>query len=151
MRDIAENLKDEILEIKNIGSVQISGFREREIWIEVDPDRLKAYQLPISAVITALNTSNLNIPAGTMELGNTEFMIRTIGEFSSPDTIGETLITVQPAGTPLRLKDVATVSDTYEKTRTLSRIDGRPSISLSAQKKAEGNTIALSAKTPGVG
>ena len=146
MRDIAENLKDEILEIKNIGSVQISGFREREIWIEVDPDRLKAYQLPISAVITALNTSNLNIPAGTMELGNTEFMIRTIGEFSSPDTIGETLITVQPAGTPLRLKDVATVSDTYEKTRTLSRIDGRPSISLSAQKKAEGNTIALSAK-----
>ena len=146
MREIAENLKDEILDIKNIASVQIAGLREREIWIEVNRDRLKAYQLPIASVITTLRTSNLNLPAGTMELGNTEFMVRTMGEFSSPDTIGETLIAVQPRGTPIRLKDIATVSDTYEATRTLSRIDGRPSISLSVQKKTEGNTIALVAQ-----
>ena len=146
MRDIAENLKDEILDIKNIASVRIAGLRKREIWIEVNPDRLKAYQLPIAVVITALRANNLSLPAGTMELGNTEFMVRTMGEFSSPDTIGETIIAVQPTGTPLRLKDVAIVSDTYEDTRTLSRIDGRPSISLSAQKKTEGNTIALVAE-----
>ena len=146
MRDIAENLKDEILDIKNIASVRIAGLREREIWIEVDPDRLKAYQLPIAAVITALGASNLNLPAGTMELGDTEFMVRTMGEFANPDIIGETIIAVQPTGTPLRLSDVATVSDTYEEARTLSRISGKPSISLSVQKKTEGNTIALVAK-----
>ncbi|MCY3739748.1 MAG: efflux RND transporter permease subunit, partial [Candidatus Poribacteria bacterium] len=94
-------------------------------------------------VITALRASNLNLPAGTMELGNTEFMVRTMGEFSNPDTIGETIIAVQPTGTPLRLSDVATVLDTYEEARTLSRISGKPSISLSVQKKTEGNTIAL--------
>ena len=146
MRDIAENLKDEILDIKNIASVQIAGLRDREIWIEVDPDRLKAYQLPIAAVITGLNTSNLNLPAGTMELGDTEFMVRTMGEFATPDTIGETIVAVQPTGTPLRLRDVATVSDTYEEARTLARINGKPSISLSVQKKTEGNTIALVAE-----
>ena len=146
MRDIAENLKDEILDIKNIASVQIAGLRDREIWIEVDPDRLKAYQLPIAVVITALNTSNLNLPAGTMELGDTEFMVRTMGEFATPDTIGETIVAVQPTGTPLRLRDVATVSDTYEEARTLARINGKPSISLSVQKKTEGNTIALVAQ-----
>ena len=146
MRDIAENLKDEILDIKNIASVQIAGLREREIWIEVNPDRLKAYRIPIASVIAALGTSNLNLPAGTMELGNTEFMVRTMGEFENPDMIGETIIAVQPTGTPLRLKDVATVSDTYEDARTLSRINGEPSISLSAQKKTEGNTIALVAE-----
>ena len=146
MRDIAENLKDEILDIKNIASVRIAGLREREIWIEVDPDRLKAYQLPIAAVITALGASNLNLPAGTMELGDTEFMVRTMGEFANPDIIGETIIAVQPTGTPLRLSDVATVSDTYEEARTLSRISGKPSISLSVQKKTEGNTIALVAE-----
>ena len=146
MRDIAENLKDEILDIKNIASVRIAGLREREIWIEVNPDRLRAYQLPIATVITALRASNLNLPAGTMELGNTEFMVRTMGEFSNPDTIGETIIAVQPTGTPLRLKDVATVSDTYEEARTLSRISGEPSISLSVQKKTEGNTITLVAE-----
>ena len=146
MRDIAENLKDEILDIKNIASVRIAGLREREIWIEVNPDRLKAYQLPIAAVITALSASNLNLPAGTMELGNSEFMVRTMGEFANPDTIGETIIAVQPTGTPLRLSDVANVSDTYEDPRTLSRINGKPSISLSVQKKTEGNTITLVAK-----
>ena len=146
MRDIAENLKDEILDIKNIASVRIAGLREREIWVEVNPNRLKAYQLPIAAVITALSTSNLNLPAGTMELGNTEFMVRTMGEFANPDIIGETIIAVQPTGTPLRLRDVATVSDTYEEARTLSRISGKPSISLSVQKKSEGNTIALVAQ-----
>ena len=146
MRDIAENLKDEILDIKNIAAVRIAGLREREIWVEVNPDRLKAYQLPIAGVITALGASNLNLPAGTMELGNTEFMVRTMGEFVSPDTIGETIIAVQPTGTPLRLSDVATVSDTYEEARTLSRTNGKPSISLSVQKKSEGNTIALVAQ-----
>ena len=146
MRDIAENLKDEILDIKNIASVQIAGFREREIWIEVDPHRLKAYQIPIAGVVTAIGANNLSLPAGTMELGNTEFMVRTMGEFASPDTIGETIIAVQPTGTPLRLKDIATISDTYEEARTLSRISGEPSISLSVQKKTEGNTITLVAE-----
>ncbi len=146
MRDIAENLKDEILDIKNIASVRIAGFREREIWIEVNPNRLKAYQIPIASVVTAIGASNLNLPAGTMELGNTEFMVRTMGEFANPDKIGETIIAVQPTGTPLRLNDVATVSDTYEETRTLSRINGSPSISLSVQKKTEGNIIALVAE-----
>ncbi len=146
MRDIAENLKDEILEIKNIASVQIAGLREREIWIEIDPDRLKAYNLPITAITTALQVGNLNLPAGTIEIGDSEFMVRTMGEFPNPDYIGETIISVQPSGTPLRLRDVATVSDTYEEARTLSRIEGEPSISLSVQKKKEGNTISLVAE-----
>lgn len=146
MRTLAENLKDEILDIKHIASVQIAGLREREIWIEVNPDRLKAYQLPIAAISNALRTSNLNLPAGTLEIGTAEFMVRTMGEFPNPDIIGETIISVQPTGTPLRLRDVATVSDTYEKARTLSRINSQPSISLIVQKKSEGNTIKLVAQ-----
>lgn len=146
MREIAENLKDEVLEIKNIASVQIAGLREREIWIEVNPDRLKAYNLPIDAVNRALQFRNINLPAGTLDIGNTEFMVRTMGEFSNPDYIGDTIISVQPTGTPIRLRDIATVSDTYEEARTLSRIGGEPSISISVQKKREGNTISLVAK-----
>ena len=146
MREIAENLKDQILEIKNIASVQIAGLREREIWIEVNPDRLKAYNLPIDAINRALQLENINLPAGTLDIGNTEFMVRTMGEFPNQDYIGDTIISVQPSGTPIRLRDIATVSDTYEDARTLSRIGGEPSISLSVQKKRVGNTISLVAK-----
>jgi len=143
MRNIAEDIKDEILSIKNIAAVRIAGFREREIWVEVNPDKLKAYHLPMSAIITSLGANNLNLPAGTMELGNTEFMVRTMGEFSTLESISETIIAVQPTGSVLRLSDVATVSDVYEETRTLSRLNGEPSISLTVQKKSEGNTLAL--------
>ncbi len=143
MRSIAEDIKDEILSIKNIAAVRIAGFREREIWIEVNPDKLKAYHLPMSTIVTSLEANNLNLPAGTMEFGNTEFMVRTMGEFSTLESINKTIIAVQSTGSPLRLSDVATVSDTYEKTRTLSRLNGEPSISLTVQKKSEGNTLAL--------
>ena len=143
MREIAENLKDEILAIRNIATVRIAGVREREIWVEVDPDRLKAYQLPIMEIVNALKSHNLNLPAGTLEVGTSEYLVRTMGEYQNPKQIEETIIRVRPKGTPLRVRDVATVSDTYEKPRTLSRINGSPSISLTVQKKKEGNTIKL--------
>ena len=86
MREIAENLKDEILAIRNIATVRIAGVREREIWVEVDPDRLKAYQLPIMDVVNALKSHNLNLPAGTLEVGTSEYLVRTMGEYQNPKT-----------------------------------------------------------------
>ena len=146
MKEIAENLKDEILEIRNVSAVRLAGVREREIWVEVDPDQLKAYNLPIEAIISALRTHNLNLPAGTLEMGASEYLVRTMGEFKDLTEIEDTIIRARPVGTPLRVRDVATVSDTYEKPRTLSHINGKPSISLTVQKKTEGNTIKLVAQ-----
>ena len=143
MKEIAEDLKDEIIEVKNIAAVRLAGVREREIWVEVDPDQLKAYHIPIEAVINALRTHNLNLPAGTLEMGASEYLVRTMGEFRGLTEIEDTIIRARPTGTPLRVRDVATVSDTYEKPRTLSNINGQPSISLAVQKKTEGNTIKL--------
>lgn len=143
MKQIAENLKDDILEIKNIATVRLVGLREREIWVEADPDRLRAHNLPINEVINALKTHNLNVPAGTLEIGASEYLVRTMGEFGNLKEIEDTIIRVRGTGTPLRVSDIAKVSDTYEKPRTLSLINGAPSISLTIQKKTEGNTIRL--------
>ena len=143
MREIAENLRDEIRDINNIAAVRIAGVREREIWVEVDPNRLEAYDLPISEVANAVRSHNLNLPAGTLEIGVSEYLVRTMGEYQNVQQIEETIIRAEPTGAPLRVRDVARVSDTYEKPRTLSRINGAPSISLTIQKKKEGNTIQL--------
>ena len=143
MKAIAENLRDEILDIDGVGSVRLAGVRDREIWIEVDPQRLQAYQLPITEVINSLRNHNLNLPAGTMEVGTSEYLVRTLGEFRSVDEIEDTIIRARGTGTSLRLGDIATISDTYEKPRTLSRIHGTPSISLTIQRKTESNTIKL--------
>ncbi len=143
MKAIAENLRDEILDIEGVGSVRLAGVREREIWIEVDPNKLRAYQLPMTEVINALRNHNLNLPAGTLEFGASEYLVRTLGEFRSIDEIRDTIIRARGTATSLRLSDIATVSDTYEKPRTLSRIHGTPSISLTIQRKTDSNTIKL--------
>ena len=143
MKAIAENLKDEILEMKNIASVRLAGVRKREIWVEVEPDRLRAYNLPISEVINALQARNLNLPAGTLEISPAEYLVRTIGEFRNLEEIETTIIHVRDTSRPLRVRDVAKVSATYEKPLTLSHINGGPSISLTIQKKKAGNTIKL--------
>ena len=102
------------------------GLREREIWVEADPDRLRAHNLPINEVINALKTHNLNVPAGTLEIGASEYLVRTMGEFGNLEEIEDTIIRVRGTGTPLRVGDIAKVSDTYEKPRTLSHINGAP-------------------------
>ena len=98
MKEIAEDLKDEIREIKNVSGVRLAGVREREIWVEVDPDQLKAYNLPIEAVINALRTHNLNLPAGTLEMGTSEYLVRTMGEFSNLTEIENTIIRARQTG-----------------------------------------------------
>ena len=66
-----------------------------------------------------------------------------MGEFRSVAEIAETIIKVTTYGTPVRVKDIATVRDTYQEARTLSRINGQPSISLTIQKKNDGNAIRI--------
>ena len=100
MKQIAENLKDDILEIKNIATVRLVGLREREIWVEADPDRLRAHNLPINEVINALRTHNLNVPAGTLEIGASEYLVRTMGEFGNLEEIEDTIIRVRGTGNP---------------------------------------------------
>ena len=143
MKKIAENLKDAILLIPDIADVRLVGVRARQIWVEVDPDRLRAHNLPIDQIITALRGQNLNLPAGTLEVGSSEVLVRTMGEFGSLNDISNTIVKVKPAGTPLRISDIAKISDKYEKPNTLSNLKGFKSISLTPQKKSKGNTLKL--------
>ena len=143
MKLAAEALEKQIIKIDGVSNIQVAGVRDREIWVEVDPDRLKSYNLVAEQVSLALSQRNLNLPAGVLEVGQSEFLVRTMGEFRSVSEIAETIIKVTTYGTPVRVKDIATVRDTYQEARTLSRINGQPSISLTIQKKNDGNAIRI--------
>ena len=143
MKLAAEALEKQIINIDGVSNIQVAGVRDREIWVEVDPDRLKSYNLVAEQVSLALSQRNLNLPAGVLEVGQSEFLVRTMGEFRSVAEIAETIIKVTIYGTPVRVKDIATVRDTYQEARTLSRINGQPSISLTIQKKNDGNAIRI--------
>ncbi|MCL1828741.1 MAG: efflux RND transporter permease subunit [Oscillospiraceae bacterium] len=137
-------LDDEIIgrleKLEGVGSVSDSGGREREIGIELHPDKLAGYGISANQIAGVLAAENINRPAGTMTRGDTEIQIRTTGEFKSVSEI-ENMPLTTPRGATIRLGDVADVIDGFKKTTSFSLINGREGIILSVQKQSIANTV----------
>jgi multidrug efflux pump subunit AcrB len=143
LREVAEDLREEILDVPYVKAVDVVGTREREVQIAVDADRLEAFDLPIGIVVGALASRNLNVPAGTIELGNSEYIVRTLGEFQSIQEIENHVIASDEFGRQIRVRDVAAVRDTLEERLTLSRLDGERSVTLWATKERQGSVVDI--------
>ncbi len=143
LREISEELEDRILDMPGVGEILKSGFRDREIWVEVDPHRLDAYHLPIAEVVLALKRRNLNLPAGLLKGSREEFLIRTVGEFESADEILDTVIRKGTGGSMIRIRDVAEVRNTFEEASQFGRSNGARAITLITTKQSRGDTIEI--------
>jgi len=140
---LADDLKDRLALLTDVSTIAVTGVREREIWIEVNPDMLKLYNLPLEQLSAALAIYGLNIPGGSMNIGRKEYFIRTITEFKNIEQIENVVVRNLPGGKHIKVKDVAKVSDNWEDASTISRLDGKPSVTLNISKKSKGNSIAL--------
>ena len=143
LREVADDLREGILDVPYVNAVDVVGTREREVRVAVDADRLEAYGLPLGLVVGSLASRNLNVPAGTIELGNSEYLVRTLGEFESIEEIENHVITSDGFGRQIRIGDVAAVRDTLEERLTLSRLDGERSVTLWATKERQGSVVNI--------
>lgn len=143
LKEIAEELEDVIESMPGIDDVAIAGLREREVWVEVDPHRLYKHDLTLESVALSLERQNVSLPSGNLKLGDFEYMVRSVEEFKSLEDIGNVVIKEDRVGNHVRLRDVATITDTFEEARTLSRLDGENSLSINVFKAPDGNTLAL--------
>jgi multidrug efflux pump subunit AcrB len=141
MRDIAENLKDGILELDHISKVEIFGTRDREIWVEADVDLLDEHGITLDDIINAINARNFNMPGGTAKSGTRELIVRTMGEFKSTLEIASLPLEGSNKGGLLRLSEVAVVTDTLAERNVISKLNREEAVSLVIYKKAEGNVI----------
>ena len=142
-RDLAEELQDEIAAVEDVLEVSIYGIRDRQIWVEIDPDRLDRYSLTLGQVVGALAAKNMNVPAGELKIGRLEYLLRTVGEFDSIDQIQNVIVQQIPGGGKIRIKDVGQVQDTYEEPTIIPRLNGKPAITLSVAKRGEGSTTQI--------
>ncbi|MFQ3611189.1 MAG: efflux RND transporter permease subunit, partial [Fimbriimonadales bacterium] len=151
LRDLAENLfKDRFGSVPGVASVSVAGGEKREIQVAVDKNRLNAYGLSINSIVRALQTANLNVPAGRIEEGAREYSVRLIGEFSSVDELRNLRLYLQNARNPgapgsiLRLQDVATITDSVEERAIITRVNGKEDVSIVIQKASDANAIEIS-------
>lgn len=142
MNQIAEDLMDLYEQNDDVGQLTPVGMREREIWVEVDPDAMNSLGIGFQSVVQALAARNLNVPGGELRPGGRgEFLVRTLGKINAPEEARQVIIRTGPAGRQVRVGDVAEVTDTFEKARMISRMDGEPCITINVAKKRGSSTI----------
>ena len=142
LKNIAEDLEDEIENLPGVKQADLSGTREREIRAEVDPQRLAAYGIPMGQVMAAIAGENRTVSAGNLDVSDGKFQVRVPGEFKLVSEMKDIVVAVR-GGQPVYLTDVATISDTFKDLSSISRINGKPCVSLQIKKRSGENTVSL--------
>jgi len=142
LKAVAEELEDAIERVPGVLDVDVLGGLEREIRLEVDPDRVAAYNLNLAEILRLVPAENVNISAGGLETEGTKFNVRVPAEFTDPGDVDRLVLAVRD-GKPIYLRDVATVVDTFEDRRSYSRLDGFDSITLTVQKRVGADIIPV--------
>lgn len=132
--------------VPGVGYVRLGGFREKEIKIWLDREKLNAHSLTAADVTNALKREHIELPAGRLETGPKEFLVKTMGEFQSPSDFNELIIAFRN-GIPIRIKDVGYAEEGFEdieeEYRTLARFNGKSATALGISKQAGTNAVAV--------
>ena len=150
LRDIAKNLRDDLRRLPGVGAVSILGIRERQIWVEVDPERLDQYGLSLDELRAAIASHNRNVPGGTLKTARGEILLRTLGEAKGVQDIERVILRAKETGYSLTVGDVATVRESFKDATTLGRFSGQPAINLVVVKERQGDAIDIAAQVRGL-
>jgi multidrug efflux pump subunit AcrB len=140
--NIAEDLKSRLSAYKDLSGITIRGDADDEVLIQIDNDKLAAYDLPKESVYKAISTLSSIFPIGTIEQKGSHLYLSTINGEKSVESLESALITV--AGKRIRLGDIAHVNFGLSESNEISHFNGIQNISININKTKEGNAIALS-------
>ena len=144
--EVADGVKRRLLTIPGVASAGMAGDRDWELWVEVDPDLLALYGLPLSRVLATLRDNLRDLPGGSIEAREGDILLRGRGAEPRPEVIEALVLRRNERGGQLLLGAVARVGLRLEKARTLARFNGRPSINMTVTKTADSSTIEVSAR-----
>ena len=146
MRELTD-LADEVIgkrieSIPGVGGVNVVGGTAREIRVELDPDALRAYGISPAQVVAALQRENQEVPAGRIQRGDTERLVRITGRVTDPLAFGDVTVVVRN-GAPIRVRDVGHVVDGTAEKRSASLMGLEPALSLEVLKITGSNTVEV--------
>ncbi|MDH5393812.1 MAG: efflux RND transporter permease subunit [Gammaproteobacteria bacterium] len=141
LKRLGTDIKDDLLNIKGVAKVNILGERRAEIRITVDPQRMSEQRVSISDISNSVRGWNLNTPGGDIRTPDGQKMVRIVGEFTSAKDAGELVLRSTASGRTLKLKDVATITESLETPSVTYEVNGKPALSMMVLKKSEGDII----------
>jgi HAE1 family hydrophobic/amphiphilic exporter-1 len=136
-----KKIKENIETVSGVGSVDVTGGREREIHIIVNPLKLAALGIPIKEVKDAIVQQNIEIPGGRVEEFSNEYVLRTLGRIANVDDF-KNIVIAKKDGVAVRISDIGRVEDTGQEVRSIAFFNGKPCVSLVVRKQSGTNTVA---------
>jgi len=143
LQDIVDDeIVDPIKRVKGVASATAGGGLERQIRVDIDRDRLAALNLSVEQIKQSLAAQNISTPGGNLKTGYKDYLLRTPEEFSSPEEVAEVVV-ARHNGIPVKLKDVAQVSDFFKERTYDVRMNGKKAMAIFVQKQSGENTVEV--------
>ncbi|MDX1957923.1 MAG: efflux RND transporter permease subunit [Leptospiraceae bacterium] len=146
-REKVKILEEMLLDIPEVARITRKGYRDAEMHVDLNPQKMDVFQLSAQQVINALRGKNISFPGGNLSDQGKEAAIRTVGEFDTPVEIEDVFVRSNDAGRSVKLKDVAKVKEDYADKVYIEKINGLYAIGLVVIKKEKADAITLVEKT----
>ena len=142
LRNIAVEVVEPRLErLVGLASADTRGGLERRIYVDVTPMKLAQHNLVPDDIENAIRSNNSQLPIGNVVAQNISYNVRAESMYKSVEQIANTIIMVSENNIPIRVKDVAEVSDGFTEVTNFVRVNGRQSVSVEVQKNSDANTL----------
>lgn len=137
-----QTLKKRLENVRGVGSVTLVGGTERAVNIDLDPSAMEALGVTADQVMAAVRSENQDLPVGTLKSAERERVVQVLGRAQNPQDFNQIIVT-RRGGSPVRLGQVARVSDATQEVETLALYNGQRTLLLQVQKAQDENTIAV--------
>tara|TARA_R110002167_G_scaffold50547_1_gene146918 strand:+ start:11364 stop:14651 length:3288 start_codon:yes stop_codon:yes gene_type:complete len=143
LRTFAEyDIKRQLESLLGVASVKLGGGLEQEYQVIIDQHKLAQLNLTSQQIINRINAENINISAGKLIDGNTQYLVRTLNQFTDISQIGE-LVVYRENDKIIYLNDIATVVDSYKERTDITRINAGEAVELAIYKEGDANTVQV--------
>src|SRR6476620_8789024 len=146
LREVTEvakkRIKERIESVNGVGQIQTIGGQERQINVWVDPDKMRAYNITAAEVSNALRIQNIEFPSGSLDQGQTETSVRTLGKIRKPQEFDDVVVATR-GDYQVKVKDIGYTQDGAEEIRSEARLNGQPAVTLIVSKQSGQNTVAV--------
>jgi len=145
LRQIAERVRDQLLNKPGITQVQIDNALEYVTHVEIPHDRLREYGLTLGEVATIIEQSSRDVPAGSVDTAGGEILLRMEERRQWADELGDIVIVSSDTGAPVSLADVAKITDGFEETGFHGKFNRKPSVEIGVYRVGTQSPLEVAA------
>jgi multidrug efflux pump subunit AcrB len=144
LREHARIFEKKLKNLPGVSRLKRLGYRAREIKIEVSPQAIEKYQIPMREVVAAIQRRNIRGTTGAFESYTSEKNLVTFAQFRNPQEVGDVIVRSSFDGPLIKVKDLAIITNDFEDERIMSRMNGKSTISFAVFVSENGDVIRTS-------